>query len=152
MPYTSADARQQLLDTVADAAEELGRALADLGEAYEQLDERTAETLEAELFRPVQLAYGRAKRTHAAFAESHELPSREFEPATPGAPSHGARGFLDTAVAHVTRADTTLATLQDSMLPVEVGDKELRAGLGEVRTLVGSVPARVRELTRTLGR
>ena len=69
MPYTTADARQQLLDTLAEATEALGSALAALGEAYEQLDERSGDVLEQELFRPVQLAYGRARRTHTAFAE-----------------------------------------------------------------------------------
>jgi hypothetical protein len=38
------------------------------------------------------------------------------------------------------------------MLPVEVGDAELRAGLGEVRTLLGDLPARAHEFVRTLGR
>jgi hypothetical protein len=152
MPYATADARQQLLDSVAEATEALGSALAALGEAYEQLDEQSADALEQELFRPVQLAYGRARRTHAAFAERHELPSVTFEPATPGAPSKGARGFIDDAVEAVHRADTLLATLQDSMLPVEVGDAELRAGLEEVRTLLGGVPGRAREFVRTIGR
>jgi hypothetical protein len=152
VPYTTADARQQLLDTVAEATEALGAALAALGEAYEQLDERSGDVLEQELFRPVQLAYGRARRTHTAFAERHGLPSAVFEPASPGAPSRGTRGFIDDGVEAVHRADTVLATLQDSMLPVEVGDPELRAGLEEVRTLLGHVPARAREIVRTLGR
>jgi hypothetical protein len=38
------------------------------------------------------------------------------------------------------------------MLPVEVGDPELRAGLAEVRGLVGDVRSRARALVRTLGR
>ena len=38
------------------------------------------------------------------------------------------------------------------MRPVEVGDAELRAGLAEVRELLGDLRARARELTRTLGR
>jgi hypothetical protein len=152
VPYTTADARQQLLDTVAQAIEELAIALASLSEAYELLDENTADTLEQELFRPVQGAYGRAKRTHAEFAERHGLESRTFQPAIPGAPSQGARGFLENAVQAVSRADTTLATLQDSMLPVEVGDPELRAGLEEVRSLLGSVGGSARGLMRTLGR
>jgi hypothetical protein len=38
------------------------------------------------------------------------------------------------------------------MLPVEVGDAELRAGLSEVRRLVGDVPARARGFVRVLGR
>jgi hypothetical protein len=152
MPYTTADARQQLLDELADATDEISSALASLGEAYELVDEQTAERLEDQLFRPVQIAYGRAQRTHAGFAERHNLPARQFTPATPGAPSHGVKGFLDSAVEEVTRADTTLATLQDSMLPVEVGDPELRSGLEDVRRLIGEVRGRSHELVRTLGR
>ena len=45
-----------------------------------------------------------------------------------------------------------LAALQDSMLPIEVGDSELRAGLQEVRELLGQLRHQARELVRTLGR
>ena len=38
------------------------------------------------------------------------------------------------------------------MRPVEVGDPELRAGLAEVRELVGDLRARAREFMRTFGR
>jgi hypothetical protein len=38
------------------------------------------------------------------------------------------------------------------MLPVEVGDQELRADLEHVRSLLGGLGARARELERTLGR
>jgi hypothetical protein len=152
MAYTTADARQGLLDTVAVAIEQLGLALAALGEAYEQLDEQSAERLESELFRPVQVAYGRAQRTYAGFAERHELPRRTFAPATPGAPSTGARGFIDSAVDAVASADHALSELQDSMAPVEVGDAELRDGLREVRELIGKLGAGARNFVRTLGR
>src|SRR5262249_35747628 len=76
MAYTTADARQQLLDGLAEAIDEIASALASLGEAYEQLDEQKADKLEQELFRPVQMAYGRAKRSHADFASRHGLPAR----------------------------------------------------------------------------
>lgn len=152
MTYTTAQARQQLLDTVAAATEALGGALAALGEAYEQLDEQTGERLEQELFRPVQIAYGRAQRTYLEFAARHGLPSRSFEPASPGAPSRGVKGFLEDATEAVGKADGALATLQDSMLPVEVGDAQLRAGLEEVRMLLGDLRERTRQLVRTLGR
>jgi hypothetical protein len=152
MTYTTAQARQQLLDTIAQAAEELGVALASLGEAYEQLDEFNAERLEQEIFRPVQMAYGRAQRTYMEFADRHDLPSRTFEPASPGAPSQGPKGFLDSAVEAIGKADGALATLQDSMLPIEVGDAELRAGLEQVRKLLGDLRGRAHQLERTLGR
>src|SRR4249920_27096 len=127
MAYTAAEGRQELLHAVAEAIDDIGGALATLGAAYEQLDEHNADRLEAELFGPVQLAYGRAKRAHAEFAGRHGLASRAFEAPPAGLPSTGAKGFIDSAVAAAARADNTLATLQDSMLPVEVGDTGLRA-------------------------
>ncbi len=150
--YTTADGRQQILDALARAIEELGGAIAALGEAYELLDERTADRLEQELFRPVQTAYGRAQRTYSGFAERHELPSRTFAPGAQGAPSTGVKGFIDGALDAAGRADGELAALQDSMLPIEVGDAELRAGLQEVRELIGELRHKARELVRTLGR
>ena len=152
MAYTAGEARQQLLETVAEATDDLGVALAALGAAYEQLDEQSADRLEERLFRPVQVAYGRAKRTYAGFAQRHGLAGRSFEPASPGAPSHGVKGFLDQALVAVGEADSVLAELQDSMRPVEVGDPELRAGLAEVRELVGGVRVQGREFLRTFGR
>lgn len=152
MAYTNAQARQQLLESVAQAIEEIGLALASLGEAYEQLDEQNADRLEEELFRPVQMAYGRAKRTYTEFADRHDLPSQTFQAPSPGAPSKGVKGFLDSAMDAVGEADSALATLQDSMLPVEVGDTELRGGLEEVRKLLGALPGRARQFVRTLGR
>jgi hypothetical protein len=152
MPYATGEARQQLLDAVVAAAEALGGALAALTEAYELLDENAAERLEAEIFKPVQAAYGRARRTQAQFAERHGLPGRSFQPAMRVAPGHGVKGFVEAAVRGVGEADATLATLQDSMLPVEVGDAELRAGLEQVRALIADVPTRARELVRTFGR
>ena len=98
MAYVTAEARQELLDDLAVATDDLGAALAALGAAYEQLDEASADTLEEELFRPVQVAYGRAQRTHADFAQRHGLPSPTFAPASAGLPSQGLKGFLERAV------------------------------------------------------
>src|SRR3954467_9316510 len=109
-----------MLDTLAEAIDEIAAALAALGWAYEQLGTLPADRLEEELFRPVQAAYGRAKRTHAGFAERHGLPGRTFAPGRPGLPSTGIRGFVDSAVDSVAEADAVLADLQDSMMPVEV--------------------------------
>jgi len=152
MTYVSAEARQELLDTIADAIDELGVALAALGEAYEQLDERTADTLEEQLFRPVQMAYGKGQRTYAGFAQRFRLDTRAFEPAIRGVPSTGVKGFVADAVDAVSQADADLAELQDSMRPVEVGDAELRAGLADVRELLADVRARADGLLRTFGR
>jgi hypothetical protein len=150
--YIAGEARQELLDTLGEAIDDIAAALAALGEAYEQLGTVPADRLEEELFRPVQAAYGRAKQTHAGFAQRTGLPARTFTPAIPGAPSTGIRGFIDGAVDSAAEADSVLAELQDSMMPVEVGDPELRAGLAEVRELLGNVRARAREFIRTLGR
>jgi len=153
MAYVSAEARQQLLDNIAEAIDEIGVSLAALGDAYEQLDEYNADKLEENLFRPVQVAFGRAKRTHAAFAARYGLETREFAAqAAPGAASRGVKGFLDTAVESVTVADSVLARLQDSLMPVEVGDEELRAGLAEVRRLLGDLGEGARRFVSLLGR
>jgi hypothetical protein len=150
--YASADARQQLQDVLATATDRIGHALAALTEAYEQLDERTAERLEQELFRPVQGAYGRARRTHTSFAERHGLERREFAAPAAPPPGLGVRGLIERAVEDVEEADSMLATLQDSLLPVEVGDRELREGMGEVRGELDHVRSHARELVRTFGR
>jgi hypothetical protein len=150
--YIAGDARQELLDTLGEAIDDIAVALAALAEAYEQLTTVPADRLEEQLFGPVQAAYGRAQRTHTGFAQRHGLPVRTFSPAPQGLPSTGVRGFIDNAVASAGDADDALAELQDSMMPVEVGDPELRAGLAEVRELLGAVSARAREFTRTLGR
>ena len=152
MAYATAAARQDLLDAIADATDQIGVALAAIGAAYEQLDEQSADRLEEELFRPVQLAYGRARRTHAGFAERHGLPGRTFEPAAPGHASQGVKGYLEAAVAAAGEADVALSTLQDSMLPVEVGDPELRAGLADVRELIGGLRASTRRFVSVFGR
>jgi len=151
--YATREAQQELLATVAQATDALAAGLAALAAAYEQLDERNADRLEEELFRPVQVAYGRAQRTHAGFAARHGLSGRGFtQPAGAGLPSQGVNGFLERALEAVAEADETLAELQDSMRPVEVGDAELRAGLSGVRELIGPLPDRAREFLRTLGR
>jgi hypothetical protein len=152
MAYTTSDARQELLETVAQAANELGFASACIAEAYEQLDEYNGSRLEAECFRPVQMAYGRAKRTHTEFAGRHGLQAAAFEPQPTGLPSQGAASFIARAVEAVGVADRTLADLQDSMLPVEAGDEELRAGLKAVREPLGSLPETARDFLRGLGR
>ena len=152
MAYITNEARQDLLDGMADAIEAIGVALAALGGAYELLDEQTADRLEEELFRPVQVAYGRARRAHTGFAERYGLPTRSFDPGSAGPPSQGVRGCLERAVEAVGDADDTLAELQDSMLPVEVGDPELRAGLAAVRELIAQLQSRAPEFLRTLGR
>lgn len=152
MTYATSEAQQQLLDTLAEATDELGYALACLAEAYDGLDDHNGEKLEEAVFRPVQVAYGRAQRTYAEFASGHGFPGRTFEQPPAGVSSRGAAGFVDSAVDAVAQADEELASLQDSMLPVEAGDEAFRAGLAAVRDRVRGVPEQARELLRTLGR
>jgi hypothetical protein len=150
--YSSAEGRQQILADLAEAIDALAVAIAALGDAYEQLDERTADTLEAQLFRPLQLAYGRAQRGHAAFAQRARLEGRAFAPASAPAPTARASELIDEAVERILDADEIVAELQDSLLPVEVGDPEIRAELSGLREALDPLPRRARELTRTLGR
>jgi hypothetical protein len=150
--YTTIEGRQQLLDALAEAIDEIGSALASLTAAYEQLDQATANSLEEKLFGPVQRAYGRAKRTYAGFAERSGFPGLAFEQRSAGLPSTGAKGFIDNAASAIGAASGRLATLQDSPKLLEVGDVELRRGLAELRELIADVPHAARELTRRLGR
>jgi hypothetical protein len=152
MAYTTEEGQQQLLDSLASATQEIATALAALGEAYEQLDEQSAERLEEQLFRPVQRAFALARRTGSSFSGRSGLPFGEQEPSPRGAPSHGTKGFIEDATQSAERADAILAELQDSMLPVEVGDPELRAGLSSVRELLGALTPAAREMLRTFGR
>jgi hypothetical protein len=150
--YTNAQARQQLLDALAQATNDIGLAMANLTAAYDQIDDSAAERLETELFRPLQLAYGQAQRTYADFAREYGLPAHTFDASDAHAREHNAAAIIEAAAAAVARADAALGTLQDSMLPVEVGDPALRAGLERVRQLLGDVTGHFRTFTRTLGR
>jgi hypothetical protein len=152
MAYTTAEGREKVLHDLGVAIEQIAEALASLGEAYEQLDEHTADVLEDQLFRPVQLAYGRAKRTHSEFATRSNLPTRAFDAHTPGPQSQSVQALIERAVDATRDADQSIAELQDSMLPIEVGDPELRAGLSHVRESLDPVPVRAREIVRTVGR
>jgi hypothetical protein len=152
MAYTSESAQRQLLDQLAAAVNQLGVALGALGEAYEEVDEATAATLEERVFRPAQAAYGRGRRTHSEFARRNRLPTSAFAPPPPGAHAADPRVHLQRAIEALERADQIVGDMQDSMLPVEVGDRELRDGLTELRELIASAPAEARRLVRLIGR
>jgi hypothetical protein len=152
MPYPEAEARQSLLDSLADVTDDLGEALASLGGAYEQLDDEQADRLEEQLFRSVQRAYGRAKRTYAEFARRYGLSAREFTMPSPSVPSTGVKGFVQGAVDAVGRAELGLVALQESSIAIEVGDVDLRAGLAEVRRLIDGVSQDAHAFLRSFGR
>ncbi len=70
----------------------------------------------------------------------------------PGPQSQSIQALIERAALAAGDADQTIAELQDSMLPVEVGDTELRAGLAQTREALGAVPTRARDLVRIVGR
>ena len=152
MPYGESEARQELLEALGEATDQLAQALASLGAAYEQLDDQQAERLEDQLFRPVQRAYGRARRTYSEFANRYDLSAREFTMPSPGVPSTGVKGFIQSAVDAVERAESELVALQESSVAIEVGDVELRSGLSEVRRLLDGLSAHARLFVRSFGR
>jgi hypothetical protein len=149
---TTVEAREQILDELAGATIQIGFAVGCLGAAYELLDEMTADRLEADLFRPAQRAFARAKRTSSSFAGRYGLTAPSREAPSPGLPSQGVKVFVERAITAALEASRRIAELQDSMLPIEAGDAELRAGLAETRELVDGVPAPARTFLSTLGR
>src|SRR3954462_5648168 len=126
MAYVTREAREELLETIAEGTDEIATPRAPRGAADEQLDERSGDRLEEELFRPVQVTYGRAKRTYSTFAERHGLPAREFEPSAAGRAGQSAREALDAVIEASEDAEPPLVEIQVSMMPVEVGDAPLR--------------------------
>jgi hypothetical protein len=149
--YAADEARRELLEEVAQSIDELARAIAGVGEAYDAVDERMADRIEAELFKPLQGAYAAATRTYSGFAARTGLDARSFMPADPPAP-RGVRDLVEEAVDDAAHAEQILADLQDSLAPVEVGDPDLRAGLADVRRRLGEIPGHAEQLIRVLGR
>ena len=134
------------------AANQIEISLGYLADAYEQVDVGVAEKLEQQLFGPVQAAYARVARTRTEFGERHGLAAEGLNADQSPARPHGPHALIEGAVDAVEHADRVIGELQDSLLPVEVGDAELRTGLSDARALLAPLPARARELLRTLGR
>ncbi len=149
---TTLEARAEILARLSVAIERASLATACLGEAFELLDDAGAERLEDQLFRPVQRAYARAKRAQGTFADRVGLVAPASGSPSAGPPSQGAKLLVERAAGAAAEADLVVADLQDSMLPIEAGDAELRAALAEVRELLGAVPPAAREFQRTFGR
>jgi hypothetical protein len=152
MTVTTIEARQRVLDDLADATDQIALAIACLTEAFEQLAVDAAEQLEDELFRPLQKAYGRAKTTRSGFAARVGMRAPGVQMPDAGRSSQGVKEFIERAETASAEADRIIAELQDSMIPIESGDAELRAGLGDVRELLARVPDPARRLQRELGR
>jgi len=152
LAISTREAREQILTDLGGAVDRIAFATAALGEAYEQLSVMGADRLEAELYRPAQRAFGRAKRTHSQFAERSGLAPRDFEPPSPGRSSQGVKVFVEQAVIAAAEADRNIAEIQDSSIALESGDAELRTGLIETREQLAKLPLAAREFLRTLGR
>jgi hypothetical protein len=152
VPITTDEARTRILGDLASATESITLALACISQAFELLDDATAERLEGELFRPVQRALGRAKRTHDGFAERVGRPVGTFADPSAGLPSQGVKLLCERARGAVLDGDHVIAELQDSMAPIDAGDAELRTGLSEIRELLAPVPGATADFLRILGR
>jgi hypothetical protein len=152
MSYTTQEGRDRILRDLSEATGQIELALSYLTDAYELVDEGVADRLESELFAPVQAAFALARRTRSEFTRRYSLADADSDATHAGARPHQARGLIEGAAEAIEQADHWIAELQDSMLPVEVGDPELRAGLSETREVMATMPAHARELVRTLGR
>lgn len=152
MGITAEEAREQILNDLGAATDQIALAVASLGEAFEKVADGPGEVLEAELFRPAQKAYLRAKQTHTRFAETSGLPVLAFALPPPGPVTQDARTLIEQAATSTETADQGIAELQDSMLPIESGDAALRAGLGEIREILSAVPPAAERFLSTLGR
>ena len=151
MAYSTAEGRARILADMASAESLLGAAVAALGEAYEQIDEQAAERMERLLFKPLQGAYGQLGRARREFASRSGLPWRSAATPPLRAPE-SARASLEHAAGVIAEADGILAELQDSLLPVEVGDQPLRQALSAARSVIAPLPGVCDEVIRTLGR
>jgi hypothetical protein len=152
MSYTNQEGRERILRDLSEAAGQIELALSYLTDAYELVDEGIADRLEEQLFSPVQAGFGRARRTLNEFLRRYQLEGSSEPTVASGARPHGPRDLIEAAIDAIEQADHWIGELQDSMLPIEVGDPELRAGLSETRELISPLPARARQLLRVLGR
>ena len=152
MPVSTREARERIVGDLGSAAEPLSLGVACLGEAYEQLSVMAADRMEAELYGPMQRAFGRTKRTRSQFASRTGIDVEEPAEPLPGRASQGAKSFVERAAGAASQADGLIADLQDTGYAIDAGDAELRAGLAEIRDLLGPVPGAARNFLRTLGR
>jgi hypothetical protein len=152
VPTTTLEAREQIIHDLGAATVQITFAVGCLSAAYELLDEANADRLEGDLFRPVQRALGQAKRANSAFAGRYGLTAPVREAPSPGLASQGVKALVEKAATAAGEASRRIAELQDSMLPIEAGDAELRAALAEIREQVDRVGTPARQFLSTLGR
>ena len=130
MAYTTAEGREQVLSDLAVAIEQIADALArDWARPMNSSTSSTPTRSRSSCSARSSSAYGRAKRTYAEFASRSQLRARTFAAHSPGLQSQSVQELIERAADAAYDADQSIAELQDSMLPVEVGDPELRAGL-----------------------
>lgn len=151
MSYTNDSGRRQIVEDASAAVPAIAGAIAMLTEVYEQLDEPTADRLEATVFKPLQSGYGLLRRTLTDFAVRYGMRPPAFAASNAALPTDP-RTALERVADAAIDADAIIADLQDTLLPVEVGDAELRAGLSGVRTAIARVPGSCSDLIRVFGR
>jgi hypothetical protein len=125
MSYTTAEGREQILRELDQASAQIELALGYLSDAYELVDVNLADRLEEQLFGPVQASLARARRTHSEFARRVGMQADSAKAPLGGAQPHGARALIEAAADAIDQSDHWISELQDSMLPVDVGDPEL---------------------------
>jgi hypothetical protein len=146
------EARTRIIEELGVATTQIGLSMAALAAAHELLDDASADRLDGELFRPLRRAYAQAKRARSGFGERHGLAAPEPEVESPGLPSQGVKSLVERAAVAAGEGSRLIAELQDSMLPIEAGDPELRAALAETRELVDGLALPAQSFLRTLGR
>jgi hypothetical protein len=151
MAYTTEEGRNQILDDSVAAVNDLAQALGALGDVYDLLPEQEADELEIHIFAPLQKAYGLLKRAHTEFAQRSGLTPRYFNDVEQG-PVEEARDTVERVADLIQGADDAIAELQDTLLPVEVGDRELRDALSGTRELLAHLPGNCDEFVSRHGR
>ena len=153
MTYDTGEARRALVEELLGAAGDIATAIAYAIAAYDQLDDTSGGRLEEQVFAPLQKALGTLRRAAGGFAARHGDPATS--PGSPPAephPSQGVAALLESCAAAVRAADEHLGSLQDSLVLIDLGDADLRAGVSDTRRRLGEVPAALRAFVRTLGR